>query len=62
MADKPIVLVALDDIAWFVKYSFENPNKAKGKNFYIASDNITMDELVKIFTEGKFVCARQQTK
>lgn len=53
MADKPIILVALDDIAWFVKYSFENPDKAKSQNFYIASDNITMNDLVKIFTEGR---------
>ncbi|CAF1016611.1 unnamed protein product [Rotaria sordida] len=51
MADKPIVLVALDDIAWFVKYSFENPNKSIGKNYYIAGDNITMDELVRTFSE-----------
>ncbi|CAF1638650.1 unnamed protein product [Rotaria sp. Silwood1] len=54
MADKPIVLVALDDIAWFVKYSFENPDKSIGKNYHIAGDNITMDELVRTFSEGKF--------
>ena len=59
MANKPIVLVALDDIAWFVNYSFENPDKAKGNNFYIASDNITMDKLVKIFTEG--ICHSSKT-
>ena len=52
MADKPIVLIALDDIAWFVKYSFENPDKSIGKNFYIAGDNIAMNDLVRIFTEG----------
>jgi len=52
MADKAILLVALDDIAWFVKYSFENPDKSIGKNFYIASDNITINEVVQVFTEG----------
>ena len=53
MADKPFMMVAIDDIAWFVKYSFEHPEKSVGKNFYIGGDNITMDELVKTFTEGK---------
>jgi nucleoside-diphosphate-sugar epimerase len=53
MADKPIVLVGIDDIAWFVKYSFENPDKSFGEIFYIAGDNITMNDLVRTFTEGQ---------
>jgi hypothetical protein len=60
MADKPLVLVALDDIAWFVKYSFENPDKTVGKNFYIASDNITINDIVRIFTEGKFYIENEE--
>ena len=58
MADKPLVMVAIDDIAWFVKYSFENPEKSTGKNFYIAGDNITLDDAVRIFTEGESVADR----
>jgi hypothetical protein len=53
MADEPIVLVGIDDTAWFVKYSFENPDKSIGKFFYIAGDNITMNDLVRTFTEGQ---------
>ena len=52
MEDKPFVMVALDDIAWFVKYSFENPDKAIGKNYYIASESITMKDLVQTFSQG----------
>ena len=57
MANKPMVMMALEDIAWFVKYSFENPEKAVGKNIYMAGDNISINDIVRIFTEGKNITA-----
>ncbi|MBW4577618.1 MAG: NmrA/HSCARG family protein [Aphanothece sp. CMT-3BRIN-NPC111] len=51
MDDKPLTMVALDDIGWFAAYIFANPQKTLGKTLKIASDSLTMQEFVKIFTK-----------
>jgi hypothetical protein len=33
--------MTLDDIAWFIKYSFANPDNSINKYLYIACDNTT---------------------
>ena len=50
MADKPFLMVAIDDIAWFVQYILDNPEKSIGKNFYIAGENVRLADLVQTFT------------
>jgi len=44
-------LVALQDIAFWVRHTFDNPEKTSGKDLEIASDSFTWDELVATFTK-----------
>ncbi|KAA1474972.1 nmrA-family protein [Dentipellis sp. KUC8613] len=46
----PVALIALDDLAWWVRYSFEHIDKAAGQDFTIASDEVSFPTFVKQFT------------
>ncbi|KAL2813652.1 hypothetical protein BJX63DRAFT_393573 [Aspergillus granulosus] len=46
---KPLQVVAVSDIGFFAAQSFINPDKYRGTAVSIASDELTFDEMAKIF-------------
>jgi len=51
VGDAPAPLVALQDIAFWVRHALDNPEKTSGKDLEIASDVFTWEELVATFTK-----------
>jgi uncharacterized protein YbjT (DUF2867 family) len=51
MADKPWTMIALDDIGEFARYIFANPQTTLGRTLAVASDRLTMKEVVATFTK-----------
>lgn len=43
-------LIALDDIGWWARYIFDHPNETAGKDVAIASEVISVPEIVETFT------------
>ncbi|TFY70214.1 hypothetical protein EVG20_g2787 [Dentipellis fragilis] len=50
LGEDPVALIALDDLAWWVRYSFENIDKSAGQDFTIASDEVSFPTFMKQFT------------
>ncbi len=50
MADKPWTMIALEDIGFFARYIFANPDTTQGKTLAVASESLTMQEVVETFT------------
>ncbi|MGG6267291.1 NmrA/HSCARG family protein [Leptolyngbya sp. AN03gr2] len=51
MANKPWTMIALDDIGVFARYIFGHPEQTVGTTLAVASQSITMQEVVETFTE-----------
>jgi hypothetical protein len=51
VGDAPAPLVALQDIAFWVRHALDNPENTSGKDLEIASDVFTWEELVTTFTK-----------
>jgi hypothetical protein len=43
-------VVALSDIAWWTRYTFDNRTSTSGKQLAIASDVVTFDHVAEVFT------------
>ncbi|KAF8310196.1 NAD(P)-binding protein [Clavulina sp. PMI_390] len=42
-------LIALDDIAWWVRHTFDNPKEFSGRPLALGSDHLTQSEIVETF-------------
>lgn len=51
MADKSWTMIALDDIGVFVRYIFAHPEQTVGTTLPVASQSMTMQEVVETFTK-----------
>lgn len=50
MAEKPWAMIALEDIGFFARYIFANSDTTLGKTLAVASQSLTMQEVVETFT------------
>lgn len=50
MADRPWTMIALEDIGFFACYIFAHPDTTLGKTLAVASQSLTMQEVVETFT------------
>lgn len=46
-----VSMIALDDLSFYVDWIFSNPDKSAGIDLAVATEDVTWDNLVKIFTE-----------
>ncbi|RFU35481.1 hypothetical protein B7463_g877, partial [Scytalidium lignicola] len=49
--NKPLQLVAVDDIGYFAAEAFLNPEEFKGKSISLAGDELTFDQMARTFKE-----------
>lgn len=46
-----VALLALDDLGWWVRYTFDNADKTSGKTLDLASETVGMQQVVDTFTK-----------
>src|SRR5436305_13928618 len=51
IGDGYVSIIALDDLAFYVNWIFNNPDKSAGIDLAVATDDVHWDDLVKTFTE-----------
>ena len=49
--DGYVSMIALDDLAFYVDWIFNNPEKSVGIDLAVATEDVYWDDLIKTFTE-----------
>ncbi|GAA2757507.1 hypothetical protein GCM10009872_28670 [Actinopolymorpha rutila] len=49
--DRPLQLVAADDIGWFAADAFDHPDAYLGRRFELAGDQLTLPEIAAAFEQ-----------